>query len=142
MWKLFQCVTLREINNYTVSTLISHTLTFLSWCRSKWGEGVHLEWLIVDGGGGPLARGGRSKTGWRVLGGGGRGRGGRSGGGRGGEGLATLSGHEVPDEDCISTADDPATVQRELDAGDGLRVTNKYLEEVQHSVLTVCTAWK
>lgn len=99
---------------------------------------MHLEWLIVDGGGGPLAWGGRSKTGWRVLGGGGRGGGGRSGG----EGLATLSGHEVPDEDCISTADDPATVQRELDAGDGLRVTNKYLEEVQHSVLTVYMAWE
>ena len=62
---------------------------------------MHLEWLVVDGGGGPLARGGRGEACWGVQGGGGR---------RGRNGLATLSGHEVPDEDSIPTADDSATV--------------------------------
>ena len=73
---------------------------------------MHLEWLIVNGGGSPLARRNRHEASLRLMGGGGRG-GGRRGGERGGEeGLVTLPSHEVPDEDGISTTDDSAAVLR------------------------------
>ena len=77
---------------------------------------MHLEWLIVNGGGNPLARRSRHEASLRLMGGGGR-SGGRRGGGRGGrrggeEGFVTLSSHEVPDENGISTTDDSAAVLR------------------------------
>ena len=77
---------------------------------------MHLEWLIVNGGGSPLARRSRHEASLRLMGGGGRGggrRGGRRGGGRGAEeGFVTLSSHEVPDKNGISTTDDSAAVPR------------------------------
>ena len=77
---------------------------------------MHLEWLIVNGGGSPLARRNRHEASLRLMGGGGRGggrRGGKRGGGRGGEeGFVTLPSHEVPDEDGTSTTDDSAAVPR------------------------------
>ena len=81
---------------------------------------MHLEWLIVNGGGNPLARRSRHEASLRLMGGGGRSggrRGGRRGEGRGGgrggeEGFVTLSSHEVPDENGISTTDDSVAVLR------------------------------
>ena len=103
-----------KLVEYSVDHVPFLTSTFLSrsWC--KWGEGVHLEWLIVNGGGSPLARRNRHEASLRLMGGGG-GSGGRRGGRRGGgrsEGLVTLPSHEVPDEDGISTTDDSAAVLR------------------------------
>ena len=75
---------------------------------------MHLEWLIVNGGGSPLARRNRHEASLRLMGGGG-GSGGRRGGRRGGgrsEGLVTLPSHEVPDEDGTSTTDDSAAIPR------------------------------
>ena len=76
---------------------------------------MHLEWLIVNGGGSPLARRSRHEASLRLMGGGGGGggrRGRRGGGRRGKEGFVTLSSHKVPDENGISTTDDSAAIPR------------------------------